>query len=509
MKKRFITKLIILAVMIMAVLYITVPNINVILAKIDKKHYTEIKIFYTNDIHGHITMDTVNDNMGMALVKSLINKNTSKKDNTLLLDVGDTFYGSNETDLNDGKPMVDIMNIMNYQAMAVGNHEFDFGFDQTMKLAGATNFPLLSVNLYKDDKRLFKPYTILKVGGMNIGVIGLSTEETLTRTKPEYVKGITVKDDFEALKEILPEVKAKSDYIIVLGHEHDETLEKIGKQFKDINLIIEGHDHIQINKKDGTTYYSSSGLMTKKLGEIQVVFKDREPVYTGGKLVSSKSKNSQDKEITSIIKEYKDKIAPQLNVKIGETKSPLTDAAGAYFEEVNFGNAITDAMREYMKTDVAIQNGGGIRQNIPKGDLSLYKINEAFPFVNYVISVEMTGKDIKKALEHGIEKYPSGWNGGFPQVSGMRYEFDASKTSGKRLIKVYVGDAQIDENKTYTVATNDYLYQGGDGYDVIKNSKLVYNSGLLIKDVFTQYVEQKKVLDAKIEGRIKILNLKK
>lgn len=508
MKKRFITKMIILAAMLVAALYLTVPNINIILSKLDKKNYTEIKLFYTNDVHGHITMDTLNNNMGMALVKSLINKNSSKDDNVLLFDIGDTFYGSNETDLNDGKPMVDIMNKMDYTAMAVGNHEFDFGFDQTMKLSKTTKFPILSTNLYKNNKRIFKPYTILNVKGINIGVIGLSTEDTLNRTKPEYVKGVTMQDDSEALKEILPEVKAKSDFIIVLGHEHDDILKKLGKEFKDINLFIEGHDHIQINQKVGTTYYSSSGIMLNKLGEIQIVFKDKKPVYTKGKLLSSKSKNSQDKEIAGIIKSYHDKIASKLNVKIGETKSPLKDAAAGYFEETNFGNALTDSMRNYMNTDVAIQNGGGIRQNIAKGDITLYKINEAFPFTNYVIEVEMTGKNIKKALEHGLEKYPSGWNGGFPQVSGMHYEFDASKPSGKRLLKVYVGDTLIDENKTYTVATNDYLYQGGDGYDVIKDSKLIYNSGLLIKDVFKQYVEKNKVLNAKVERRIKIKNLK-
>jgi 5'-nucleotidase / UDP-sugar diphosphatase len=510
MSRRFITKLLFIAAILVTIGYLSIPNINIILSKIDSKHYKEIKIFYTNDIHGHISMDRTNNSMGMPLVQSLIDRNSGKGDNVILLDAGDTFYGSNETDLNEGQPMVDIMNKMNYAAMAVGNHEFDFGFDQTLKLTGKTKFPALSVNLYKDGKRIFQPYTILQEAGINIGVIGLSTSETLTRTKPEYVKGVTVKDDFEAIKEILPEVKAKSDFIILLGHEHDATLEDIGKQFKDINLIIAGHDHVAFNnlEKCGSSYLVSSGVILRKLGEVRVVFKDKKPVYLHGKLLGSKSRNSQDKQILGIVNNYHDKIFNQLNVKIGETKSALTDQSRAYFEEVNFGNAITDAMREYVKADVAIQNGGGIRSNIAKGDLTLYNINEAFPFVNYVIEVEMNGKEIKQAIEHGIEKYPSGWNGGFPQVSGMTYTFDAAKPSGKRLVGVYIGGKGLDDNKTYTVATNDYLYQGGDGYDVIKNSKMIYNSGLLIKDVFTLYVKQKKSLDAKIEGRIKILNLK-
>jgi 2',3'-cyclic-nucleotide 2'-phosphodiesterase (5'-nucleotidase family) len=510
MKKRFIVKLTILVAMLISILYFCIPNVNIILSNIYKDDYKHIEVFYTNDSHGHIMQDRTNGVMGMALVQSLIDKNTSADDNVLLLDAGDTFYGSNETDLNNGKPMVDIMNKMNYAAMTVGNHEFDFGFEQTMSLEKETNFPILSANLYKDNKRIFKPYTIVNIEGINIGIIGLSTEDTLTRTKPEYVKDLTIKNDNETLDEILPEVKAKSDYIILLGHEHSDKLEEIGKEYKDINLIIAGHDHEVINglRKSGNSYITSSGCFLNKLGKIDLVFKDGKPVYANGSLISSKSKSNQDAEVLSIENSYHDKIAEQLNEKIGETKSPLGDCAAGYYQETNFGNVIADAMRNYMKTDLTIQNGGGIRINIPKGDLNLYKINEAFPFINYVISVEMTGRDVKEALEHGLEKYPSGWNGGFPQVSGMKYVFDAAKPSGKRLMNVYVGDKEIEDDKTYTVATNDYLYQGGDGYDVIKDSKLIYNSGLLIKDVFKQYVEENKVIEPKVDGRIEILNLK-
>lgn len=508
MNKKFIFKVTILVGLLIAFLYCIIPNINIIMSHIDKENYKRVTIFFTNDTHGRARQNKRNDEMGMALIQSLYIKNAPKNSEVLVLDVGDTIYGTNETDLNAGNPMIEILNTMNCKAMAVGNHEFDYGFDQSMQAFENADFPILSANIYKDGKRVFEPYTILEVGDIKFGVIGLSTEETLTRTKPEYVKDLTVTDSSDELKELLPEVKEQSDFIVVLGHEHTERLRELAQEFSDIDLIIAGHDHEVFKKleKVGNAYLTSSGIFSHYAGMVDLVFKDKELVHAEGKMLKTKSTNNADKTIAAIVSKYHDQIASKLSVKIGETKTDLGTAADSYYKETNFGNAVTDAMREYMETDVALQNGGGIRNEIPAGDLTLYDINEAFPFVNYVISVEMTGSEIKEALEVGLEKYPSGWNGGFPQVSGMTYTFDAKKPSGERLVSVFVGNEEIQDDKVYTVATNDYLYQGGDGYDVIKNSKLIYNSGMLIKDVFTEYVEKHPIIEFKVEGRAKVIN---
>ena len=217
-----------------------IPNINIIMSHINKENYKRVTIFFTNDTHGRARQNKRNDEMGMALVQSLYTKNAPKNSEVLVLDVGDTIYGTNETDLNAGDPMIEILNTMNCKAMAVGNHEFDYGFDQSMQAFEKANFPILSANIYKDGKRVFKPYTILEVGNMKFGVIGLSTEETLTRTKPEYVKDLTITNSSDELKKLLPEVKAQSDFIVVLGHEHTDRLREIAKEFSDIDLIIAG-----------------------------------------------------------------------------------------------------------------------------------------------------------------------------------------------------------------------------------------------------------------------------
>jgi 2',3'-cyclic-nucleotide 2'-phosphodiesterase (5'-nucleotidase family) len=509
MRKSLVTKSIFILAVVAVAIYFTAPNINIILSRVAPQEYRHINLFYTNDGHGHMMMDQMNQIMGIAQVKYLIDKYSDQNAHRLLLDAGDTFYGSNETDLNHGAPMIEIMNKMNYRAMAVGNHEFDFGYDLTLQNCRRAQFHILSANLLKDGASVFEPYTIINVAGINFGIIGISTEDTLTRTKPEYVIGMTVKDDAAALREILPEVKAKSDFIILLAHEHTDTVRKLAAQFTDIGLIIAGHDHQELaSEKVGNTYLVSSGCFLKRLGKVDLVFRNKKALYINGRLLSSNSKRDQDPEILKIAEGFHQKIFNELNVKIGVTETDLTDYNRSRFEEVNFGNAIADAMRESIGADIALQNGGGIRVNIVKGDLTLYKINEAFPFINYVIEVEMTGKQIKEALEHSAEKYPTEWNGGFMQVSGLSYTFDAAQPSGQRLVSVSIGGKEINDKQLYKVATNDYLYQGGDGYDVIKNSKLIYNTGLLIRDVFAEYVRQKKVINPQIEGRIKILNPK-
>ena len=509
MRKSLLGKLVFLILVAAVAIYFTVPNIHIVFSKIAPQKFKHITVFYTNDSHGHLMMDPMNRTMGMAQVKYLIDRNSKGNSATLLLDAGDTFYGSNETDLNQGKPMVEIMNAMNYKAMTIGNHEFDFGFEQTLQNSSTAKFHILSANLLKNNSRVFESFIIENVAGINIAIIGISTEDTLTRTKPEYVKDLSLQSDTETLRKILPEVKAKSDYIILLAHEHIETLEKIAGQFPEIGLIIAGHDHMELAfRKIGNTYLVSSGVFLRKLGMVDLVFQDKKVVYGKGRLLSLRGKRAQDPQILEIANRYHQKIFRELNVKIGETEVDLTDYNRCRFEEVNFGNAIADAMREAVGADIALQNGGGIRTNIEKGDLTLYKINEAFPFINYVIEVEMTGAEIKQALEHGVEKYPTEWNGGFMQVSGLSYTFDAAKPSGRRLMGVTIGGKEIEDRKKYKVATNDFLYQGGDGYEVIKNSKLLYNTGLLIRDVFAGYVKQRKIINPRIEGRIKILNPK-
>ena len=511
MKKTFIIKLTLLIFAVILLLYFLLPDINIILAAIDKQNYTHIRLFHTNDMHGYVRGNPRNKLMGMAKLKYLIDVNSLKSGNNLVLDCGDTLFGTNETDLNDGKPVVEIMNKMHYAGMAIGNHEFDFGEAKTLTLAEMADFPFLSANLYYKGKLLFKPYTIVQVGSIRLGIIALSTEDLLTRTKPEFVQDLFLKEETAALGDCMEQLQAETDFVILLAHELTDNIKHILDLYSNIRLVLAGHEHIALYKplRYKQAYIASTGSYTRYLGQIDLVFRKKQIVHIGGKLLSTIKKRAEDPQIKAIVDHYYRSVFQALNVKVGETLNQLGDAGAARHKEINLGNAITDAMREYLQTDIAIQNGGGIRVNIPRGDITLYQIHEVFPFINYVIEVEMTGRQIKEALEHGIKTYPSVWNGGFLQVSGLQYTFDAARPSGRRLVSVTVQGKAIEDDRTYSVATNDFLYQGGDGYNVFKNVKNVYNSGLLIEDIFKEYVQKHQQLNTEVEGRIVILNEKK
>ena len=510
MRLSFFIKLFVILIICACGLYFILPDYHLYLPGLFPAEYSHLILFYTNDMHGHIMRDPYNRIMGMAAAEFLINKNKKDREKALLVDIGDAFFGSNETDLNDGIPMVEIMNRMGYSAMAVGNHEYDFGREKTAALEKMAEFPMLSANLSADGKPMYPAYRIMEKDGIKIAFIGLSTEDTLTRTKPEYVVGMSVMNSIEALKTIVPQLRQECDILVLLAHEKIVYIKEILAAYPEIALAIGGHEHIALSApiKYRNAYIVSSGAMLNHIGRVDIVFRNKKPVFINGKLLENMSKYMQDKTIEAIVTKYHDKIAGQLNVAIGKTEVNLTDFNRCRFEESNFGNVLTDAMREATGADIAFQNGGGIRTNISRGDITLYKIYEAFPFVNYVILVKMNGKMIKEALEQGLKGYPSLWNGGFPQVSGMTYTFDGAKPSGRRLVDAEIKGEPIDDDKEYTVATNDYLYQGGDGYGMIKKAELLYNTGLLIKDVFQEYVTTHKTINPVIEGRIIILNKK-
>ena len=174
-------------------------------------------------------------------------------------------------------------------------------------------------------------------------------------------------------------------------------------------------------------------------------------------------------------------------------------------KETNLANLLTDAMRETGGADLTLMNGGGIREGMPKGELNMYQIGKVLPFVNSLAVVEMKGDTIYKCLERGLRGYPTVFNGGFLQVSGISYVIDGSKLAGERLVSVTKDGAPLDKNKYYKVATNDYMFYGGDGYVEVQNSKLI-STGALLCDVLGQYIKEKGVVEPKEDGRIKVIN---
>lgn len=228
-------------------------------------------------------------------------------------------------------------------------------------------------------------------------------------------------------------------------------------------------------------------------------------IGVNGFLYRDHATKQEDAAIRSIVDTYKNTTDSTLQQVIATIDVNLDgERANVRTKETNLGNLIADAMRQALQTDVALTNGGGIRASIPKGDVTRNHILTTLPFANTLVKVSMSGADLKKALEHGVRLYPE-QNGGFPHVSGIRFTFDATKPAGSRVTSVEVNGQPLDETKTYTVATNDFIAKGGDGYDMFKSSTIEFDSGELLSTVVMNYLQSNKPIPT-VEGRITVVN---
>ncbi|HEX2925015.1 MAG TPA: 5'-nucleotidase C-terminal domain-containing protein [Ruminiclostridium sp.] len=480
----------------------------------DKK----ISIINTADIHGHIvfdddtggyySLDEVETIMGMPLIKHFVNDVRNKNDNTLFLDCGDMFHGTNEANIKQGKGVVEVANLMGYNAMTLGNHDFNYGISRLMEIKRQLNFPILSANIYKDGKPAFDEYKIFEVGGKKIGVFGLTIADALSFTNSRDTHGVTIEDPIKSAQNMVGILKNKADVIVLISHLGDEADKTLIKKVGGIDLVLSGHTHALYKKADkvNNTYQAEPGGYSTYVGIANMYFREGKLAKVKWCVKSTKDKKKADETVDAAAKEYHTVALEGAKEVVGKSTVKL-DGIRSHLRsrETNLANLLTDAMREIGNADITLMNGGGIRGSIPEGDISLYKIGNALPFVNSIVTVEMKGDKIYSAIERGLRPYPNGANGTFLQVSGIKYQFDASKPAGKRLVSVTMDGKPLDKNQYYKVATNDYLYNGGDNYEEFFDSKLI-NKGQLLKDVLADYLKNKKEVSPKVEGRIKVVN---
>lgn len=482
----------------------------------DKK----ISLINSGDVHGHLvydeanggyyTLDEVNTEMGMPLMKGIVDDLRKKNPDSLLVDSGDMFHGTNEANINEGAGIVEAANLMGYDAMVLGNHDLDFGFDRSQEIKTQLKFPMLSANAYRDGKNAFEQYKVITVGGKKIGIFGMTVPEALSNMNVSDPKGVTFEDPAQAAKRVIAILKEqKVDAIVMLSHLGDDLDKELIKKVDGIDFILSGHHHFLYKKVDkvNNTYLAEPGSYSTHVGLADLYFKNGKVATVGWQIFQTKDRTKEDKAIAAVAKKYYDIAFEKGKEVLGKTDVVLNGVRSQVrSKETNLADLITDAMKEQGGADLALLNGGGIRESVPKGDVNLYNVGRPLPFVNSLVTVEVTGDKVYSALERGLREWPNGSsNGGFLQVSGIVYEFDGSKPAGKRLISVFKDGQPLDKNKVYKVATNDYLVNGGDNYDEFKGAKLI-SQGALLRDVLAKYIKEKGEISPQLDGRIKILN---
>ncbi|MET3290447.1 UNVERIFIED_CONTAM: 5'-nucleotidase/UDP-sugar diphosphatase [Brevibacillus sp. OAP136] len=469
-------------------------------------HYT---IAHTNDVHGHIDENASGKEFGYAKIATLLKEWRAENENFMQFDAGDTFQGTVFVNQFKGESVVPILNALGYNVMASGNHEFDFGYEQLLKLRDMLKYPVMSANVFKaDGTNLLVPTFEATVGGKKFAFVGLVAEDTPILTHPDNVKGLTFKNPVEVAKEVVPKLKKEADHVIVVSHVGIDVDREIAKNVPGIDLIVGGHSHTALKAPELVkgTYIVQDWEYGKSLGRADLYYYGNDLVAFSGGLKEYDPNVKADPEIDALVKDVVKKVDDAMNVVIAKAAVDLDgERTLVRTRETNIGNYIADKMLERTKSiagheaDVALTNAGGIRVQLKAGDITKKDLYSLLPFPNTLVVVEVTGAELKQALESGVSQVEQG-AGRFPQISGMSFTYDKTQPAGQRVVEVLVGGKPIDEKKTYKVATNDFIAVGGDGYETM--NKPSFNTGLTLYSVIEEAILKEKTISPKVENRI-------
>ncbi len=464
---------------------------------------SELIIFHTNDMHSRIQdTDDRGASEGLAEMAAAVKATKAKNPATLWLDAGDTFHGMPIITISKGESLVPLLNAAGVDAMTAGNHDFNYGSAQLEKLAKQLKFPLLDANVVrkKNGKLVFKPYKIFKLNGIKVGVFGLSTPETAYKTNPANVKDIEFQNPVDVSKEMIKKLRPKCDVLIAVMHmgvdaSSEFTSERIARETDGIDLIVDGHSHTVlpegIRVKD--TLIVQAGYYEHFLGKATIEVENHKIVSKKAQLLDAdeiKAINpSPDKQILDTLKVVNEKAEKLLNEVVAHSDKALSsERLLVRRNESELGNLAADAFRWKAKSDIAICNGGGLRADLPAGDVKNRDIMSIFPFGNTLRVAEIKGSTVREMLEHSVEYYPASF-GGFLDVSGLTFSYDPSKPGKHRVSNILVSGQPLDENKTYTIALADFQTAGGDDYTMLKDLKIVGEYGTF-EEILTDYLNE-------------------
>ena len=482
-----------------------------------------LRILYFNDFHGFAEPYTPYGGTeplgGIAWLAARAQELRREKP-SLLLAAGDFIQGHNWTNLSRGKAAVELLNLLEVDAMVAGNHEFDFGPEVLRKRIAEARFPVLGANVGGFDP--LRPHVIREVGGVRVAILGVVTDDTPVATHPRNVAGLTFHAPAETVSRHLGELRRRADIVVVLSHLGYGADRKLAGQVPGIDVIVGGHSHTRVDHptRIGNTLIVQAWEHGKALGVLDVDVEEGKIVAFNGRLEDIRPRGgAPDAAVQALVEKYREQADAALQGKAGETRVPLV-GENVRRRETNLGNLIADMMRELAGADAAIINGGGIRSGIPAGTIRVKDVYTVLPFDNYIVAVRLRGHAIRQALEHGVSRVEEK-AGAFPQVSGLSFAFDPQAPAGSRVREVTIGGRPLDLQKEYAVATNDFLAAGGDGYTafgdavrssadfalvggMMKGEKLLYSdSGRWLRDAAVDWLRDKKTIQPAVEGRIR------
>ena len=471
---------------------------------------TVLTIVHVNDLD---RLDGSGDRGGVARLATVVREVRASASHVLVTHGGDAISPSLLSSFDRGAHMIDLFNQVGFDAMVLGNHEFDFTPAVTVERIAEAGFPILSNNAVEPDGTLVDgvaEHLLVDAGPYRVGVLGLTTAMTPMISASDPVS-------FRPVTEVAAEQARKlrdsgADLVVALahtGHDEDAALMRQGV----VDLLLSGHDHDMKVEFGADTAFVESGAQAEFVTIVEVAMDMAEGrggprfVWEPSVRIVNTVSVAPDPELQAAVDAYLGGLEQQLDVEIGSTAVELDSRRSVVrSRESGIANLIADAMREATGAEVALTNGGGIRADkvYPPGTTLLRRdIQSELPFGNKTILIEVTGADLLAALENGVGGIEAG-AGRFPHVSGMAYRFDASKPPGSRIAGVTVDGKPLDLSRTYRLATNHFLGRGGDGYDMFAGAPRLIDaaSGKLMAAQVIEAIAAAGEIAPQVEGRI-------
>ena len=480
-----------------------------------------VVVLHTNDVHGAIE--------NYAKVAVLADQYAAEGAYVLVLDAGDFSQGDSTVSLSEGATAIELMNMVGYDAVALGNHEFDYGYEVLKKNMESANFPVLAANVKYNGELAFDDAAVFTTpGGTKIGVFGLDTPETATKAHPGKIAGVTFaggEEMYQIAQDMVTMLREEEgcNYVICIGHLgiDDETAVTANRSIDllakvtGIDVFIDGHSHsteeeiaekTNADRKVGDTVVTSTGTKLENIGVVTI----KDSAITTECVPTEGIEVPADNEIAARAAAIAAEVEAEYGTVFAKTEVTLNGekAPGNRTEETNLGDLITDALvwksdLEGEAVDGAITNGGGIRATIEAGDITKKDINTVLPFGNTLSIIKISGSELLEVLEASTFCTPEAI-GGFPQVSGIEFTVNtaaaydagdeypgttyAAPKSINRVTITSVGGKDFDPSATYTIATNDFMASGGDTYYRFVNATANYNLGISMDEVVMDYI---------------------
>ncbi|MCP1290625.1 bifunctional UDP-sugar hydrolase/5'-nucleotidase UshA [Chromobacterium sp. S0633] len=506
---------------------------------VEDKTY-KITILHTNDHHGRFWPNSDGE-YGLAAQKTLVDQVRAevKADGgyMLLLSGGDINTGVPESDLQDAEPDFRGMSRIGYDAMAVGNHEFDKPVPVLMKQRKWINFPMLSANIYQDGKRMFDPYAMFNLGGVRVAVLGLTTDDTAKMVNPEQVKGIEFRSPIAEAGKLVPELRQQADIVIAATHMGHYTDGQHGvnapgdvemaRAVKGLDLIVGGHSQNPVcmkaeNQRDDAyvpgapcapdrqngAWIVQAHEWGKYVGRADFEFRNGKLKLSKYQLIPVNLKKSvkgadgkdqkvpytqlieEDGKLRNFLQSYQNKGQAALDVPVGRTSAKLDGDRGVVRSQpTNLGVFVSRVMMDKVKADFAVSNSGGIRDSLPAGAINYRDVLKVFPFGSTLAYVDLDGREALDYLKAAARMTPGA--GAFGQFAGVKLSI-----VGGELRQALIGGQPIDPAKTYRMAINSFIAAGGDGYPLMNKHPGFVNTGFVDAEMLREYIAAHSPIDA-------------